>query len=232
MKIPFWFLFASILTFSACCADPGDLFWAIDPPEPCGPDISLGALPLTEKTRAALPAFTTGSRLVFVDDHENEQVFSLGEIRESQVHINHKSVCYSALGDQYEYYETQSVQYLFHSGDAVPQNPFINYVLRTEGYGEQLYDGIYVQAHWNAHDYEQMDLVLDDRGFPLDPYVRGLRSNEHELGTVTLLGRTFDNVIFVAQRGNDAYGFYFQYGKGVVAIQRNASELWVLDRIE
>lgn len=230
MKFPVCCLFAITLFLSSCCEEINPI-WIIDPPQPCGPDVSYGLMPLTADTRAVLPDFNKNSRLVFVNAAGNERVFQMTTLLESTYHTNHVTLCSSAYGDQHGYYEAQSIQYLLRSGEG-QDNPFINYVLRVEPYGEALYDGIEVQAHWDRQIYGQADFVTDDRGAALDDYVRGLRDNEQALAQVTLLGRSFQDVIFVSRPEDPAQGFYFQKGLGVVGFQLPGQVLWVLDRVE
>ncbi len=232
MKFLFCLLLAAPLFLtSSCCDCDYNPIWIIDPPEAVGPDSSLGYLPLTAQTRATLPVFTKDSRLVFVDSVGTERVFKMNILTESTYHTNHIILYSNAGGSRYAYYDAQTIRYFFTAGDGVDE-PFINYVLRVWTYGDQLYDEIFMQAHWNTTHYGQADFVTDDRGSTLDSYVRDLRSNEHPLAHVDLLGRGFDDVIFVSRPEDDTRGFYFKKGVGVVAYQLQGNVLWVLDRVE
>lgn len=233
MKFLFCLLFAAPFFLTSCYDSPCaiDPIWIIDPPEPVGADSSLGYLPLTPDTRAVVPAFHENNRLVFVNAAGTERVFKVNMLTESTYHTNHLILNSNGLGTRYGYYEAQTIRYFFTNGEGV-DNPFINYVLRVQTYGEELYDEIYVQAHWDTAHYGQADFITDDRGSVLDNYVRSLRPNEHPLGHVDLLGRSFDDVIFVSRPEDDTQGFYFQKGQGVVAFQLPGQVLWVLDRVE
>ena len=144
--------------------------------------------------------------------------------------MNYKTLCYNASYNitQYEYCEAQNVEYIFKNAEKGAE---IRYNWYIDHAGEALYNAFSTYIYMGTLTGGSNTWVADDLGNEL-PVIPGMNESARLVGDTTIMGHPFHNVTYYNWGINAGKGFYFEKGKGVVALQANNEVLWVLDRVE
>ncbi|MCA0235221.1 MAG: hypothetical protein LCH81_02430 [Bacteroidetes bacterium] len=219
--------FAAAMLFTSC---DQLVRAAIDDDTVCGENVNTGYRTVSDKAYEMMPVMNENTRFVYTNAAGEEMKLTLKEKREQKAVLNYKILCYNASYNitQYEYCETQMVDYVFENAE---QGAKIYYSWYLDQKDEMIYNAFNTSIYMGTLTGGSNTWVADDLGNEL-PAIAGMGEWAREVGDTTILGRPFHNVTYYNWGINAGKGFYFEKGKGVIALQANNDILWVLDRVE
>lgn len=196
----------------------------------CGEDVNIGYEPISNEAYTMMPQLSQNTRFVYTNAAGEEMQLTCTEKREQKSAVKYKILCYNASYHitQYEYCDAQSVEYIFKNAEKGAE---IRYSWFIDHSGEMLYNAFSTYLYMGTTTGGINTWVADDLGNEL-PAIAGMGEWAREVGDTTILGRPFHNVTYYNWGINAGKGFYFEKGKGVIALQANNEVLWVLDRVE
>ncbi|MBL7783493.1 MAG: hypothetical protein JNM22_19830 [Saprospiraceae bacterium] len=196
----------------------------------CGEDVNTGYQPVSNEAYAMMPQLSQNTRFVYTNAAGEEMVLICSEKREQKNVVQYKTLCYNASyhTTQYEYCEAQNVEYIFKNTEKGAE---IRYNWYIDHSGEMLYNAFSTYIYMGTLTGGSNTWVADDLGNEL-PVMAGMNESAHPVGDTTILGHSFHDVTYYNWGVHAGKGFYFEKGKGVVALQANKEVLWVLDRVE
>ncbi|MCF6361007.1 MAG: hypothetical protein L3J29_09630 [Cyclobacteriaceae bacterium] len=203
----------------------------------CGESVNLGDLPLEEGSLDFL-TYDGSEKLVFIDEKSEENVlFSKGDSILFKLNVYGEKECDKGrfdkknkyyLKDNYEvYFYDKDDNYVFHL------NITTKSAAETEEAEFILFDILSVDFYKTTS--LDLDYIISDRGNQIpDSYKNNLLNLPTFIGDTTLFNKPFKEVYFV----KDKYGenpnsiLFYNFQKGLIAIQFDTEKFWVLDRIE
>ncbi|GAB3332338.1 hypothetical protein GCM10027429_11590 [Marivirga atlantica] len=196
----------------------------------CGPDVKVGTSKLTEQSKNFLP-YSGKEQLIFINQDNEKVVFTISEdFNETSNNIQTKNLCNESYVDkQYEYYDGSSIKGIFTS-----ESGEMSIYLRTSsgpiGDDVYLFDYLHIITYINNEDKTPFKLITDTKDYQFSTDEFYLDVDVMHLGDTTLFSRPFKDV-YMNIDNNSGSKSYYSTEKGLIALQDNEIEYWVLDQV-
>ncbi len=211
-----------ILLFTSC---KEIIAVALDDKTVCGEDVYTGYQPVSNHALEIVP-LNDSTQYTFVNETGEEMKLTLREKRDRKGRLNYKTLCYNASYNisQYEYCESQNLEYVFENTEHHAQ---IRYNWYVNNSGEMLYDAFSTSITLDNYLGGSNEWVADNRANQLPP-IYGAGEWARPVGDTVMLGKSFKNVTYYNWGVNKGKGFFFVEGTGVVALWAENKAFWVL----